>query len=168
MRLASLATSQGQRTLFGVAGGVPGPGDDAEDTVGVLGRNSLGQDVPISQNYGTSLGVDSGHGDAPALLDSYIDPVFGVVREGMKMRFDSDVTLNELHLFDLDVGERSTSRSAATSWDEIFDGNSPGKPTSTASKPFRSETGSFPRAPTCTSSTPAPRASVTRGSVSTA
>ena len=166
LRLGSLTASQ--RAYFGVAGGVSSPGDDVEDGVGILGSNSLGEDVPLSQNYGTSLGVDSGQGDAPALLDSYIDPVLGEVRESVKMRFDDDVTPTSCTCSISTSASESTWRSAGPPGTRSSAATFQATPTSTASKPSRSASGFCPQGPICTSSTPGPRASATRDLASTA
>ena len=80
---------------FSTKGGADGMQPPASDFVYMLGQDSSGQHHPLVQNYGVSLGVDSGIGE-PSLIDA---------SEAVTIRADYDVVVDTLTFTELDVND---------------------------------------------------------------
>ena len=80
---------------FSIQGGGDGMQVPASDFVYMQGLDSSGQHHPLIQNYGVSLGVDSGIGE-PSLLDP---------SEAVTIRGDYDIVIDLLTFTQLDVNE---------------------------------------------------------------
>jgi hypothetical protein len=92
-------------TTFTVGGGmIAGTPSPESDYITIMGHNNNGRELQISQQYGESLGVDSGADDNPFLLNSTIQ-AGQMISEGVSIRLEQDAIIDTLLFTHLDVGE---------------------------------------------------------------
>ena len=83
-----------------VGGGSTGTRSGESDDVQLTGTNTLGQALPLFQEYGAGLGVNSGPGDNPFLINTNAG-----ISERVDLRCDHDVIVSGVTFTNLDVGE---------------------------------------------------------------
>jgi hypothetical protein len=82
-------------------GGFTGELSTDSDVMTVFARNSLGVDFTLRQEYGSALGVDSGAGDDPLLINNHAG-----IAEGVSITLDYDVHIDSILFSSLDPGEQ--------------------------------------------------------------
>ncbi len=91
----------GQPAFFSVkGGGSTGMPPDDSDYVLMTGSNTLGQTLALSQEYGAGMGVNSGPGDNPFLINTNAG-----ISERVELRCDHEVIVSGATFTNLDVGE---------------------------------------------------------------